>query len=336
MPMSQSFNWQELPLKEVGKFSTFRQLSKRFRRQNAVGLITRLEALQKFVVLNLLSPQNSAFWGVRSDVLIISGYDHLEKAGLRRDIETRKLFLKDLRKASVKLSDPAIHLFSGYMGYFPSSTRTLPGFSEDGVTVDHYRFISLACSEGALPHLISHLDKQVEQFGDMAFFAVDDCINLPPDHYVDKTPFRYLFRRWVYSDSNGEGRKIWFEELKSELELQVARVSMGDKLNTPLSLEELVRPSASFVLMDKYTGWYDEIGDEICRTIISLRARLVRKLGWPVFYSDVCQALEPGINGEPRRIDTYGRLEPYDIVEELEKYKREMEQRYPCLLERPL
>ena len=334
--MTQGFSWHELPLKEVGQFSTFRQLSQRFRQQNAVGLIIRLEALQGYVSLNLLSPRNAAFWGVRTNSLMRSVSSHLEKTGLARTADAKKLFLKDLRKASVKLTDPAIHMFWNYKDYFPSRTRTLPGFSEDGVTVDHYRFISLACSEGALPHLISHLYKQVEQFGDMAFFAVDDCINLPPGHYVDKTPFRYLFRRWVYSDSNGEGRNNWFEELKSELELQVVRVSMGDKLNTPLSLEELVFPSASFVLMDKHTGWYDEIGDEICRTIISLRARLVRQLGWPVFYSDVCQALEPGFNGEPRRIDTYGRLEPYDIVEELEEYKREMEQRYPCLLERPL
>lgn len=336
MPVSQGFSWHELPLKEIGQFSTFRQLSQRFRQQNAVGLITRLEALQGYVSLNLLAPRNAAFWGVRTDSIVMSMDFHLEKTGLARAADGKKLFLRDLRKASVKLSDPAIHMFSSYERYFPSRTRTLPGFSEDGVTVDYFRFVSLACSEDALPHLISHLDLQVEQLGNMAFFAIDDCINLDPGHYIDKTPFQYLFRRWVLTDPCAERRKAWWEELKTELEYQLSRVVAGDHLNVPLSPAHFIRPGLSFYLADAAVGGYDEIEDPACRSIISLRARLIRELGWPVFYDEVCLMLASEYIGEPRRVDFYGILEPYDVVSELEEYKREMEQRYPCLLENPL
>lgn len=334
--MKACWSWHELPLQELGQFSTFRQLSQRYGSRDAIGLITRLEALQNFVVVNLLAPQNSAFWGVCNKY--IDSREHLEKAGLRDDEVTRKLFLRDLRRASVKRMDPAIHLFRVYDDYFPRRSRSYPGFSEDGVTLESYRFISYGCNEIALPRLIADLESQAQQFGDLGFFAVDDCINLNPGNYVakEKPPYDYLFRRWVVAGYDGHKRTEWFSALKCHMEHTLTRIMAGDKLDVPVSPVYFINPGASFVLMDKESGWYDEVGDATCRTIMSIRARLVRELAWPAFYNDVCHALAPGFDGEPRRIDTYGRLEPYDIVTELEEYKQVVERRYPCLLENPL
>lgn len=337
--MRATWAWHEVPLREIGQHATFRQLGKRFGQHHAVGLITRLEALQGFVVLNLLAPRDAAFWGVcRRDAVLPWEPGHLGGAGLQPDAWTKKLFVQDLRHASVKVGDPAVNLFGGLWRYFPSRSRTLPGFSEDGVSVEMDRFISLACSETLLPRLIAHLESEARQFEDLGFFAIDDHVGLrSPDYVGDEAqPYLYLFRRWPLADRDERGRAAWLDELKAQLERAVARIAVGDRLDIPLAPIHCIRPAVSFVLAGQDMGGRGEAGDATCRMILSLRARLVRTLAWPVFYEGVCRVLAPSDEGEPCRLDGYGRFEPYDVLTELEEYKGEMERRYPCLLENPL
>ncbi|MCU0841461.1 MAG: hypothetical protein MUC79_07055 [Thiobacillaceae bacterium] len=337
--MRETWVWHEVPLREIGQSATFRQLGQRYGQHRAVGLITRLEALQGFVVVNLLAPRNAAFWAVcRRDALLPWEPGHLGKSGLQPDAKTKKLFVQDLRKASVKVTDPTVNLFGGFWRFFPSSSRALPGFSEDGVSVEMDRFISLACSEAMLPRLIAHLESEARQFEDFGFFAIDDHVGLrSPDYIGEETqPYHYLFRRWLLTGYDEKPRAAWLQELCSQLERAVARVDAGDNLDIPIAPIHFIRPAASFLLAGKDMGGRDEVGDATCRLILSLRARLVRALAWPVFYENVCLVLSASSGGEPRRLDGYGRFEPYDVVAELEEYKREMEQRYPCLLENPL
>lgn len=329
------WDWVEVSIEELGKYRAFGDVTQRFRGSDPVGLITKLDGLRDFVALNLLAPVNSAFWSVARYSVFSGVYEHLVRSGCKQN--DKKKFIKDLRAAGIKLTDPAIRLFDLYTSFFPSSTNKVPGFSHDGIsTPEACRLVSTGCHISLLPKLLSHFEREIENYDRFSFFVLDEILSLgSPLHYDKLNLSAYMFRLWQpHPDMTDEERQRWRLGIIAELEYAVDKVSAGEAMDRPIEPIIIIRPCPSFALRGQESSLKSrEIDNPEARKIISLRARLIRLLAWPIFYDDVVSVLSTDAN--IHSIDAYGEFEPYDVKSELETYKENMEDRYPCLLEQP-
>ena len=331
-----NWDWIDLTIRDLGRYSTFADLSERFRNINPAGLVTPLRHLQGYVVLNLLAPRNTAFWTASRQATFNGVYNHLAESAL--DKTSKRNFLKDLRISDVKMSDPAIRMFDLYAGYFPGRSNKVPGYSKDGIaTPESCRMVSTGCHVSLLPKLLRHLESEIEQFGSYAFFSIDDALTLgPPLDYSDLNISAHLFRLWqptMKMDRDALVKKR--RDILAQLEHAIFRAQSGESFDLPIEPLVILRPCPSFVLRGKESPeQWREIDDSDARKILSLRAHLIRTLEWPVFYDDVMRALTEKDSGF-NRIDSYGIVEPFDVRGELEAYAAKMESSYPCLLEYP-
>lgn len=337
--MKESWSWEEVKLAELGSYNKFRLLYERFCRHGPIGLITHLDAMSEVVLLNVLAPKDAAFWSVCRPSLTVANGAYIGEQGFLNDPVIKRAFQRDLRLAGVRQTDPSFHLFRGLECLMSGKRNVVPWF--DGASLGstyRHRFSSFAFREDVLPRVRAFLESEAAQFGDLAFFAVDNRVGLywSDNHAELRDPWQYLFRRWRLPGFDSDARALWWRDLDQRLAYAVEMASAGAVFDVPLPMQHIVSPGLSFFLGTEMVGGVDEVSEPVCRSILSHRARLVHLLGWPAFYDDVCRTLAQSSEGEPRTIDTYGCLEPYDIVTELEEYKREMERRYPCLLENPL
>lgn len=328
--------WERIsvPLPEIEGCTDFEVLSHNYRSARPVALITPLKNLSDCVAVNLLAPRDAAFWAAL-DWLVIFRFervllDHLAP----KNVTKKRRFLRDLRSVNVSNRSPAIRLFHMFANSFNLYGRAIPGFSSDAIaTPETGRMVSLGVPLDLLEPAFDYLDRELLQLRRFAFLAVDGAITLnDPVLSYKRGVGAALFGRFAPLKRYGEEwMRDQLDSIHAALKWAIDRVERTGKLDIPMDAQSLLRPCPSFFLATSAHGPYNEDKDPIYREIISLRARLIRLLGWPIFFPDVDRALRE----EEARLNSYAITEPYDVLQELKAYRESALAAYPVLGERP-
>lgn len=327
--MPSNWVWLEVPLAELGEFTDFNSLTERFRGPKPVGLVTPLVNLNGYAVINLLAPKNSAFWTVGRFSSTFRFHNHLSTSIGVGNATLKKQLFKDFRIGKVSKEKPSIRLFDIYSEVLRIQTRAIPGLSQDGVsTPERFRLISTGVVTSSLNNLVAFFDAEVEQFGGYSFFTIDESVVFGPPFAHDMPSIgAYLFSRFApFMDFGDEWRAYMKREIHGQLKWVVSRMESGIPFDIPIEPYFIIRPPLSFSLFD--TPRENELVDQVHREIRSYRARLIRLLGWPMFYDDVVEVFNPESAGY---VGNYGITHPYDLIGELQAYLQEMRQKYPIL-----
>jgi hypothetical protein len=142
--------------------------------------------------------------------------------------------------------------------------------------------------------------------------------------------------------------------LTAELRELIPRLEVGEEWDLPLHYTDAVRPGPYFEVGGSLAPPTDDPRRAAVAAVMenlfanrpsaradaelhTLRARLVRLLGWPNMY-DAVRSIPDFWNGLLRlgQDPLFSDPMPYDIVVELLAFKQEIEERYPVILENPL
>lgn len=338
-----SWAWRQETLKNLAKHETFHHLNKAFRSDQPVGIITPLENMKGCAVINFLSPKNHVFWAywpLQEFTNRYFGCDFDEIVKLKGD------FQKDMRQAKIYKTSSTINLVDGLASYFEVHGRKSIGYSKDRILhPEARRLYSTMILTKNIESAKRYLQSVLHQFGEYSFFGLDDrdfCSGRNYDHGTYSKSMGYkLFGRLELIGKYGEKYDNDVKhEVLSQLESVVSGLEAGLPFSFSVEVQYILTPPLSLVLnpplspneLDRgfKSAFGDEQNDPIHRKIISLRARLVRLLGWPVFYDDVNRYLNDDFV-EELSVRRYNITEPYDVVEELEGYLHDMVTRYPIL-----
>ncbi len=333
MTNDKRWNWIEVPAKDLAD-QTFESLTVKYRGEKPVGLLTALDNLSGYVVLNLFAPLHAVFWAsAKFPGIVLECHDSLKN--LYEDSDARRSFMKDLRQAKIRKGSKQARLFDEYMDRLQISGKSVTNLGEGLLNYsEKYRFQSLgfpACHQQAI---MEFLEREVEEFGPFAFFRIDESVRL-----TDPRRWRsfgsYLFQGIDYFHFGIQAER---EKLKQEVlaELKWVVTRLEDRIPFDVQIEPIwmIKGVVSFRLFPAVFNNAAEFDDNVARGILSYRARMVRLLGWPHQYHSVKNALKQFI--QQKNELQLPAFEPYDVEAELEGYIDEMCRRYPILSSKAL
>ena len=284
--IKEEYVWLEVPINNLVEFDDFYSMSKKYRCNHPVGLVTPLGD-SGCSLLNLLSPKDAAFWCAVDLRVAWNINKQLFAVNQKRGIKTRiKRLLDDY---GVVWDSPVSRLFDGLRDEL-SRKRTVPGFSHDGVTTpESCRLISLAISSADIAKVKDYLQEEIHQFRRYSFLAVDDYLLYGGS--TEYSPGAYLFAT-LFGVRNAEDAKKYYGQLK----LVVGRLENDILIDLHLTSWEILGPPLNFYMLDIYNqgnSIESRFGSVLVREILSYRARLVNLLRWPVFYDQLTPLLRP-------------------------------------------
>jgi len=346
-------NWSswriiDIELADLGS-SDVAEFSIRYRSSEPTILIYRLKELP-WIGVAKCAPLNFMLWATE-----LSG--HLQHVDERRWVEPihneksiYDAFRRDLKRAKISKKEVPYQLLGPYCQWGSYLGKSSLAF--DGISIGMFRVAGTLAPSEYKDKLIDFYTKQLVQLGRFAFFPAsegEESKERPTSEtlrkgYLDARLWRHPLRK----DYRGEDERQQLLAHRCEEVKQVIRHLEADNdWDLSLHYHDAVRPGPTF-LVERYDLSYkgvrvnvgpDEFPDtQMDVELYALRARLIRLLAWPNFYRSVDSL---GIWQEIENLQKRGELlatqsSPYNFVEEILAFKREMEERYPVLLENPL
>lgn len=322
------WHWVEVSAQDLAG-QTFESLTAQYRGEKPVGLLTPLQNLNGYTVLNIFAPLHAAFWAAPGySGFLRKCYEALNH--LYDDQVGRNLFMKDLRQAKIRKADPQIRLFNQYAEIFQVSGKSVPSLSGDAMKYSEaWRFKSVGFANKHRNHVIEYLEQELSEFGKYSFFRIDESILLADPRGCSSVG-SYLFHNIDYRFHGEQLERTYFkQEVLRELKWVVSRLEGGLGFDTPIEPIWMIKGAVGFNLFPAMLQNPPEFEDPVAREILSYRARLVHLLGWPHQYQSVLTSLNAF--SQQKGEMSLGVFEPYDVESELRAYLDEMRQRYPVL-----
>jgi hypothetical protein len=306
---------------------TFESLTAMYRGDKPLVLITDLMHLKGYTVLNVFAPIHASFWSAPGESRRACS-DSV--AHLFGSATARELFMKDLRHAKIRKTDPQLRLFHAYAQRLKVAGGSVPNLGEGRLNYSEgWRFASIGVPTQLKQAALALLEREVCEFGKHAFFRIDESVRLT-DPRRRSSVGSFLFHNIdLLSFSTPADRAQVKQEVLAELKWVVKRLEDGTPFDTPIEPIWMIKGQVGFYLMPAMGQNAPDSEDPISKEIFAYRARLVRLLGWPHQYHSVVRALA-GFReqAEDLKLDSFS---PYDVVVELGAYIDDMRRRYPVL-----
>ncbi|MDQ1314312.1 MAG: hypothetical protein QG662_421 [Pseudomonadota bacterium] len=363
---SSSIRWFELQPKDL-KGLSFEVLTERFRWEGIAGLVIHLESLNG-VVINLLSPvgsvlQSPTHFGDLFLDLFPNGNNRIDWAS---NPDRGRAYAQELRRAKIRKADPqARNLFGHFDDVCGSRARSVPSLSTSVGYLEYYRLFSCGFDKIHEPAIRNYLEKLFSQLGHWAFVSFPESQKVT-DLEWGKVHFDFLLlsgmphtiyseietlllrelapirleqtqkqaiRQWesiaatsAFTSQVETQYKGMVGKVIAELKRSVERLEAG--MDYDVELAPITRIKALLCISG------GDLSEAVYTVeILSYRARLVRLLGWPIYFRKVQQDLPKLREQWPELVD--GKSPPYDPIHELECYHAEMLVRFPVLGENP-
>jgi hypothetical protein len=309
--------------------ATFESLTEKYRGHKPLVLTTDMVNLKGYTVLNIFAPLHAAFWSApsfngslgacRDSVVHLFGSD-----------AARDLFMKDMRLAKIRKTDPQLRLFHAYADILKISGRGVPNLGEGRLNYsEKWRFASVGVPTQLKQAALALLEREVAEFGKYAFFRIDESVHLTDPRRRSSVGSFVFHNIDLLSFSSSQERDQVKQEVLSELKWLVKRLEDGTAFDTPIEPIWMIKGQVGFYLMPAIDKSGPDWEDPLAKEILSYRARVVRRLGWPQQYHSVVRALS-GFREQTQELELT-TFSPYDVVAELEAYLDDMRRLYPVL-----
>lgn len=318
MTTNQYWEWIDVPLGAYVN-ATFQEISGRFRGPNPVGLITKLEAIPELLVINLLTPVNSVFWGCPQKGTFYNQFGSSSFVTLV--CQRAALIRKELKASGISAESKAMYWLGDILQSIQLS-RKREQFAEPNNNTGP-GFLSISIPNASLGGFQLRLQQELTQFGDYSFFPFDECDTNGREEFTEnEVPEARLV-------GTGYTHFAAVSELLDSLVSTVGAMEAGEAFDYNLPTFHISHGGVSFYssILNGLT-----VGDiwEMERKILSYRARLVRLLGWPSHFEAIQQVISAE-SSSGGGVLSYGITSPYNVAEELRSYISEMTSRYPVL-----
>ncbi|HEU4852481.1 MAG TPA: hypothetical protein VFT37_10040 [Telluria sp.] len=314
----------EVSLRELGAH-TYESITERYRRAQPVCLVTPLEHLEGQVALNLFAPKDAAFWNApmhRTTRACRDAAAHLYDAP-----EARQQLMRDLRQAKMRMASPQIRLLGQYVDVVGASKRAIESLSIERSYAESWRFWPIGAHASKVDAVIARLDREAGQFGERAFFGIDESVVLADPTGMSSLGcqlFQGAGHSWRYSQAERDRHE---RDILDGLKRETSRFGHGLPFQEPVEPVWMIKGCVSL--------WFPNWGeppeneaDEVFLQVRLQRARLVRMLGWPHQFESVQNDLRQIEQAQEARSATCP--DPYgEILAEMRQYLADMRRRYP-------
>lgn len=328
MKSSQSWEWQEVALPELGSMD-FETCSARFRRNVPVGLVSSLKSCDEVLILNLLSPIGTLFWGCPHADDTVSDYASGRAASRFVKPHLAKI-KKELKAAGIAIDGPGIGWVAPLRMSLQTRTSAAPSLSRSGVFLEHFRHQCLAVPCGCFPELQERLTCEMQSFGPWAFYPCAEEIDISeqPSTVHPIGDARLIGFGAGIRECTDDELKTRKSELVAALKETVQALEQTGKFDFSCHPRTVVAGVAAVSYDSSVPTRAIGAANAEERQILALRSRLIRLLGWPVHFAFVREVLSPSYPQGVQRLDID---EPYNVVGELKSYVDELRNRYPVL-----
>jgi hypothetical protein len=313
------------------KNQSFEDIGYRYRQSGPVGLLTRSAACPEVVVVNLLAPKGSVFWGCTWS----PSFPHARSLAARPSQEMKNISSKAsselLRRAGISRQGTQARWFEACTEAAGKGPNTVVSLSRDGMYLENWRWFNTAIQVKDLKSLQELLSCQVKEFGALSFWNCDERVSFRGGGMgVNSALDARLAGLGSYEFQLALEAPDTFLSLAAmaiaESERSVALLSDRRCFDFALSSEILVKPPNLNLIPDTW----NVLGEvrESHEKLVRLRAQLVRGLKWPSHYLAALNSVRPVV-GQPSMKSVPELAEAH---QNLTLYLNEMQHEYPVLV----